>query len=57
MGLLEMGYSDPTADLHVEGVCVDLTASLRIWKVSLARLTINVRNFRQKPIMHIWKIF
>lgn len=23
MGLLEMGYSDPTADLHVEGVCVD----------------------------------
>ena len=23
IGLLEMGYSDPTADLHVEGVCVD----------------------------------
>ena len=23
MGLLEMGYSDPTADLHVECVCVD----------------------------------
>ena len=23
MGLLEMGYSDPTADLHVVGVCVD----------------------------------
>ena len=23
MGLLEMGYSDPNIDLHVEGVCVD----------------------------------
>ncbi|WP_366254247.1 hypothetical protein [Thomasclavelia ramosa] len=23
MGLLEMGYSDPNTDLHVEGVCVD----------------------------------
>ena len=23
MGLLEMGYSDPNTDFHVEGVCVD----------------------------------
>ena len=23
MGLVEMGYVDPTADLHVEGDCVD----------------------------------
>ena len=23
MGFLEMGYSDPNTDFHVEGVCVD----------------------------------
>ena len=59
MGLLEMGYSDPNTDLHVEGVCVDFDRFLADldWKVSLARLTINVRNFRQKPTMHTWKIF
>ena len=57
MGLLEMGYSDPTADLHVEGVCVDFDRFLADLESVAGTTDDKCEEFRQKPIMHIWKIF